>query len=75
MDDCNPVSTLVECGVKLSKFEDGVEKENSTFFKSLVRSLRYLTCTRPYILLGVDQVCRYMEEPTITHMKSTRRIL
>jgi len=46
------VNTLIECGVKMSKNDKG-EKINSTTFKSLVRSLRNLTCTRPNILFGV----------------------
>ena len=70
----NPVSTPVECGVKLSKHDDK-EKVNLTFFKSLVESLRYLTCTRPNILFGIVQVNRYMEVPTMTHLKTAKRIL
>jgi hypothetical protein len=47
-----------------------------TIFRSLVGSLRYLTCTRrPYILYGVRLVSRYMELPTITHFKVAKRIL
>ncbi|KAK2974858.1 hypothetical protein RJ640_001909 [Escallonia rubra] len=74
MDDANPVSTPVECGVKLSKKDVG-EKVDPTFFKSLVGSLRYLTCTRPDILFGVGLISRYMEAPTVTHMKAAKRIL
>lgn len=85
MEDCKPVGTPVEVGMKLSKFEDG-EKVDSTQFKSLVGSLRYLTCTRqrlesfysvhiPYILFGVGLVSRYMEAPTMTHFKAVKRIL
>jgi hypothetical protein len=46
MNDCAKVNTPVECGVKMSKNDEG-EKVNSITFKSLVRSLRYLTCTLP----------------------------
>ncbi|KAK2989938.1 hypothetical protein RJ640_013862 [Escallonia rubra] len=74
MDDVNPVSTPVECGVKLSKKDVG-EKVDPTFFKSLVGSLRYLTCTRPDILFGVGLISHYMEAPTVTHMKAAKRIL
>lgn len=55
MDKCMPVSTSVECREKLAKFEDG-EKVDPTMFKSLVGSLRYLTCTRRDILFGVGLV-------------------
>ncbi|MCV5002872.1 reverse transcriptase domain-containing protein, partial [Escherichia coli] len=49
MDNCKPISTPIECGIKLSK-DDEAEKMDPTLFKSLVGSLRYLTCTRPDIL-------------------------
>ena len=74
MDDCKPISTPIECGIKLSK-DDEAEKVDPTLFKSLVGSLRYLTCTRPDILYATGLVSRYMETPTTTHFKSAKRIL
>ncbi|KAL5861181.1 hypothetical protein ACOSQ4_002477 [Xanthoceras sorbifolium] len=74
MDDCKPINTPVECGIKLSKHDEG-ESIDPTFFKSLVGSLRYLTCTRPDILYAVGLVSRYMENPTTTHFKVAKRIL
>jgi len=55
MFDCNLMNTPMESGMKLSKFEDG-ENENTTLFKTLVGSLKYLTCTRPNILYVVRVV-------------------
>ncbi|XP_022883572.1 uncharacterized protein LOC111400387 [Olea europaea var. sylvestris] len=72
MEDCKPLCTPIECGTKLSKNDEG---ENPTLFKSLVGSLRYLTCTRPDILFVVELISRYIETPTMTHMKVTKRIL
>ncbi|XP_022847542.1 uncharacterized protein LOC111370064 [Olea europaea var. sylvestris] len=74
MEGCKPVCTPVKCGIKLSKNDEG-EKLNPTLFKSLVESLRYLTCTRPDILFGVGLISRYIEKPTMTHMKIAKRIL
>nr|KYP66220.1 Retrovirus-related Pol polyprotein from transposon TNT 1-94 [Cajanus cajan] len=74
LDDANPVGTPMECGIKLSKDEEG-EKVDPTLYKSLVGSLRYLTCTRPDILYAVGVVSRYMEAPTTTHLKTAKRIL
>jgi hypothetical protein len=74
MDDANPVSTPMECGIKLSKHDEG-ERVDPSLFKSLVGSLRYLTCTRPDILYAVGVVSRYMEHPTTTHLKAAKRIL
>jgi len=74
MIDCNPENTPMESGTKLSKFDKG-EKVNPIFLKSLVRSLRYLTFTRPNILFAVGVVSHIMEVPTSTHLKVARRIL
>ncbi|TYI22604.1 hypothetical protein ES332_A06G114900v1 [Gossypium tomentosum] len=74
MLDCNPVETPMECGVKFSKFDDRI-KEDPTIFKSLVGSLRYLTCTRPDILFTVGVVSCYMKALTSAHMKANKRIL
>ncbi|KAL4364247.1 hypothetical protein GQ457_04G014290 [Hibiscus cannabinus] len=56
---CNPVDTPMESGVKLSKFSNGI-KEDPTLFKSLVGSLRYLTCTRPDILFAVGVITSFV---------------
>ena len=74
MDDCKLVDIPVECGVKLSNHEKG-ESVDSTFFKRLVGSLHYLTCTRPNIMYVVGLVSHYMESTTTTHFKTAKRIL
>jgi len=74
MSGCNPVNTPVECNIKLFR-NDGGEMVNPTLFRSLVGSLRYLTCTRPDICYGVGLVSRYLEAPTVTHLKTAKRIL
>ena len=57
--------------MKMSKNDKG-GKINSTTFKSLVMSLRYLTCTSPYILYEVGLVSRFMETSTMTHVKALK---
>ncbi|XP_050876909.1 secreted RxLR effector protein 161-like [Lathyrus oleraceus] len=74
MESCNPASTPMEPGTKLSKF-DGGEHVEAGKYRSLVGSLRYLTCTRPDISLSVGIVSRFMEEPVYTHWKALKRIL
>jgi hypothetical protein len=66
MEDCKPVSTPVDCGVKLSRHDKGMVVD-VTLYKSLVGSLRYLTCTRSDILYAVGLVSRYMEELRSIH--------
>ena len=72
MEKCNPISTPVDCGIKLSKHDEG-SKVDSTYFKNFVGSLRYLTCTRPNILYGIGLVSRYIEEPKPTHLLAARK--
>ncbi|XP_061357487.1 uncharacterized mitochondrial protein AtMg00810-like [Gastrolobium bilobum] len=74
MSDCNPVSTPMEPDVKLSRY-DGGEKVDPSVYRSLVGSLRYLTCTRPDLCLSVGIINRFMEEPSYTHWKAAKRIL
>ncbi|GJV48739.1 retrovirus-related pol polyprotein from transposon TNT 1-94 [Tanacetum coccineum] len=74
MDKCNPIDTPLEHKAKPSK-HDREKKVDSTLFKSLVGSLRYLTCTRPDILFAVGLIIRFMEEPTIKHLEIAKRIL
>lgn len=74
MLNSKPVDTPIEVGTKLCKNDEG-EKIDPTLFKSLVGCLRYLTCTRPDILFSVGIVSRYMEAPTVTHLKAAKRIL
>lgn len=74
MKKCNPVSTPMEPGAKLSKF-DGGERVDAGKYRSLVESLRYLTSTRPDIARSVGIVSRFMEEPAYSHWKALKRIL
>jgi hypothetical protein len=71
MKDCAKKNIPVECGVKMIE-NDEEEKINSTTFKSLVGSLRYLTCTRSYVLFGVGLGSRSMDTPTMTHFKALK---
>ena len=60
MDNCNPISTPMEPGAQLSKFDGGEHVEENKF-RSLVGSLHYLTCTRPDLSLSVGMVSCFME--------------
>ncbi|KAL9162242.1 hypothetical protein ABFS82_07G077000 [Erythranthe guttata] len=74
MENCEPNSTPIDVGEKLSRHIGG-EPVDPTLLKSLIGSLRYLTCTRPDILYAVGLVSRFMENPKIYHFKVAKRIL
>ncbi|KAK8937447.1 hypothetical protein KSP39_PZI012254 [Platanthera zijinensis] len=74
MEDSKPISTPADPGMKLSK-EPKEGAVDSTLFKSLVGSLRYLTFTRPDIMYAVEVVSRHMEEPKEDHFTAAKRIL
>ena len=74
MSNCNPVSTPVATGLRLTKEGEGRDI-NPTLFKSLIGSLRYLTITRPDIVYGVGLLSRYMERPKESHWVAAKRIL
>jgi len=61
-------------GYKLSK-EGGGDVVDSTTFKQLVGSLRYLTPTRPDLVYSINLVSRYKEKPSEQHMLAAKRIL
>lgn len=55
MKDCNPVLTPSEPSLKLTRFGTG-KKMNSTPYKQIVRSLMYLTSTKPDIMYAVSLI-------------------
>ena len=73
-EDYAKANTLVMCGVKLSKNNEG-ENINSTTFKRLNGSLRYLTRTHLDIRFRVELVSRFMKTPIMTHFKFLKRVL
>ncbi|KAF8389675.1 hypothetical protein HHK36_024194 [Tetracentron sinense] len=74
LDGCNTVSTPVAMGSMLTKEGEG-NTVDSTLFKSLIGSLRYLTITRPDIVYGVGLQSRYMETLKESHWLAAKRIL
>jgi len=73
MKESNAVSTPVDCGIKLSSYDKG-SIIDATYFKSLVGTLLYLTCTRPDILYRVGLVSHYIEKLKSTHLMVAKRI-
>ena len=74
MEECNSISTPVDCGAKLSKNDEDVMID-PTLYKSLVKYLRTLIWTGLDITYGVGLVSRFMEEPKTTYWNEAKRIL
>ena len=62
MSNCKTAPTPVITSLKLSKDYEG-STVDPMLFNSLVRSLMYLTVTRPDIMYGVSLISRFMESP------------
>jgi Reverse transcriptase (RNA-dependent DNA polymerase) len=74
MQDCNSVATTMELDANLSKLEGG-EAVDSNTYRSIIGSLRYLTCTRPDIAFTVGVASQFMEDPRHSHLKAVKMIL
>jgi hypothetical protein len=74
MTDCKSTPTPFLSGVKL---EDGsvTPLVDSTLYIHLVRSLLYLTHSRPNLSYAVGAVSRFMQEPHELHWKVAKHIL
>jgi len=71
---CSLVSTPMELGTKVSKF-DGGEQVDANKYRSLVKSLHYMTSTRLNLMLSVGVVSRHIEKLNYSHWKALKQIL
>ena len=74
MVNCNPISIPMETGAKVSKF-DGGERVDTSRYRSLVGSLRYITSTRSNLSLSVNIISQFMEESVYSHWKALKWVL
>ena len=74
MTDCNLAHSPMEARLKFVKSEQD-SSVDSTLYRSLIGSLRYLTHTRPDLMFSVGFLSRFMEHPTSEHMLALKRVL
>ena len=48
---------------------------NSSYYRSLVGALKYLTFTQPDIAFSINQVCQFMHQPLESHFAAVKRIM
>ena len=74
MNNCNAIKTPMEVHLKLQRETEG-KQVNSTNFRSLVGSLRYLMNTRLDLTYSVSYLSRFMDKPSSEHLAAAKRIL
>eukprot|EP00253_Pinus_taeda_P021348 PITA_21348 len=74
MQECKPVTTPMEPGLKLSAQSSSLPVDD-TLFRQLVGSLIYLTATRPDISFAVIYISRFMSAPKADHWIAAKRVL
>jgi hypothetical protein len=74
MLDCNSSVTPADTRVKIEEDLSGDEVD-STMFRQLIGSLRYLCQTRPNISYALGYVSRFMSKPLKPHLLTAKRIL
>lgn len=71
--DCKPISTTTVS--KLQVLESSPPYHDLIEYKELVRSLQYLTFTRPDIAYSINCACQHMHAPTQFHFDQVKCIL
>ena len=74
MSDCYETRAPMDQRHKLSKRSSNPPVD-TTMYRSVVGSLRYLVHTRPDLAYSVGIVSRFMENPTTEHMSAVKLIL
>jgi len=74
MKSCNSVSNPSKTNSKLDECSEE-ERVNSTNFRKIVGSLRYLCNSKPYIFYLVSVISKFMHDPKKPHLTAAKRIL
>jgi hypothetical protein len=74
LTDCNPTLTPMEERLTLSR-DSTMEEVDTTQYRRLVGSLRYLTHTRPDLAFSVGYISRFMYRPTTENQQAMKRII
>lgn len=74
MEDCNSVANPMVPGEKLNVDAEG-ERVDETLYKQMIRSLMYITATRPDLQFSVSLLTRFMSKPTRLHAQAVKKVL
>nr|GEW43712.1 hypothetical protein [Tanacetum cinerariifolium] len=73
MNSCDPVDTPMVDRLKLDEDPIGISVDQ-TRFRSMIRSLMYLTASRPDLVFAVCMCARYQASPTKKHLEALKRV-
>jgi hypothetical protein len=73
MTGCNPCQVPMEACLKLSKQSTQLLLDTTTY-RSIVESLRYLLNTHPDLAFAVSYVSHFLEEPWEDHLAALKKI-
>jgi hypothetical protein len=73
MEDSKPVGTPMVIGCKLSKDDDSVDVDQSSY-RSMIGSVLYITTSRPDIMHAIGMVGRFQSAPKQSHLQAVKRI-
>ncbi|XP_050876297.1 uncharacterized mitochondrial protein AtMg00810-like [Lathyrus oleraceus] len=74
MEECNETLTPTEPRLQPSKDSDE-DDVDLTKYKRLIGSLRYICLRRPNLAYSASIVSRFMQNPKVSHLSATKRIL
>lgn len=75
IESCNPTMTPIDYSLPLLKADQNDKRADATLYKELIGSLNHLAIfTRPDISLAVSKLSQFNQDPSMTHLKATRRI-
>ena len=76
MQDCKPVSTLMEAERKFQKLSEEETPVEVKKYQQMIGSLTYIaTANRPYLAAAVNTLSKFMAKPGKEYMKGVKRIL
>ena len=71
MSDCNATKCPMDPGEKLDADKQG-ERIDATEYRRIIGYLWYLFHTRPDLSFAVGMASRFMEKPTVKHLKAVK---
>ena len=73
MIDCSPASTPMSTATKLDEDKKGKSVDISSY-RGMIRSLLYLTTSRPDIMFATCLCARFQANPKESHLMAVKRI-